>query len=345
MAFSTSITLTITTTLKYQDLKFGCQQECGKSNSEKKILEIAQPHTNHNGGCIRFGPDGYLYIGMGDGGGAGDTMNNAQNPASLLGKMLRIDVKRGTAPYKIPPTNPFVNTAGYKPEIWALGLRNPWRWSFDDLNGALMIADVGQESWEEVDMQLRKSTGGENYGWRCYEGNHPYNTDNCKAQSKYTFPRYEYQHSSVTGDCSIIGGFFYRGQAHPAMYGKYYFTDYCSGIIRSLSFNNGVVSEQDEYKGDVSSYTSFGEDSSKELYVVNMVNGSIYHIVPSIATNANTPLSAVSLSIYPNPAKTYCTASYTTTKAESCTVSLFNAMGVQIIAEKKMSTAGKITGR
>ena len=310
------------------------------SSSEKKILEIVQPYTNHNGGCTRFGPDGYLYIGMGDGGNAGDPQNNAQNPSSLLGKMLRIDVNSGSAAYIIPPTNPFVNKAGYKPEIWALGLRNPWRWSFDANSGALIIADVGQDLWEEVSMQLRSSKGGENYGWRCYEGNHTYNTDSCKAHSNYTFPKYEYAHSNVTGDCSITGGFVYRGSTYPALYGKYYFADYCSGIIRSLTLHNGVVSVQDEYKGDTYAYVSFGEDRNRELYIVNMANGSIYHIAATTDITAAPP-SSVSLQVYPNPAKSYCTASYTTAKAEACTIALYNTMGVQVFTANRMSIAGK----
>jgi glucose/arabinose dehydrogenase len=153
-------------------------------SSEKFILQVQQPFSNHNGGCTRFGPDGYLYIGMGDGGSGGDPNNNAQNPMSLLGKMLRIDVHTGD-PYSIPPDNPFIDSANYRHEIWALGLRNPWRWSFDALTGDLIIGDVGQDKWEEVDFQSAASNGGENYGWRCYEGKHDYNLSGCKPKSNY----------------------------------------------------------------------------------------------------------------------------------------------------------------
>jgi glucose/arabinose dehydrogenase len=310
--------------------------------SEKKILEIHQPYSNHNGGCIRFGPDGYLYIGMGDGGSGGDPQNNAQNPSSLLGKMLRIDINSGSAPYNIPPTNPFISKAGYRPEIWALGLRNPWRWSFDNVSGRLFIADVGQDHWEEVDFKYGSSNGGENYGWRCYEGNHQYNLNGCKANSIYTFPKYEYAHSSTTGDCSITGGFVYRGTKYPSLNGKYFFTDYCSGIIRSLTIiSNSSVSEKDEYKGDKGAYTSFGEDSKKELYLVNMAKGSIYRIAANTAVSGAAPVATVLLSVYPNPAKTYCTASYSTTKTEHCTVSLYNALGVQLATEEHTSITGK----
>jgi glucose/arabinose dehydrogenase len=310
-------------------------------SSEKKILEIPhQPNSIHQGGCLRFGPDGYLYIGTGDG---GDFRNNPQSPASLLGKMLRIDINSGSAPYTIPPSNPFVNKAGYRPEIWALGLRNPWRWSFDDVTGKLFIGDVGETNWEEVHFRYTNSYGGENYGWPCYEGNHTYNASYCQAGTLYTAPKYEYAHSSVTGDCSVIGGFVYRGTKYPSLYGKYLFADFCSGIIRSLTinYNNNSVSEKDEYKGDKNSYTSFGKDSRKELYIMSIANGNIYRVAAATAINGAAPLATVSLSVYPNPARAYCTASYTTTKAEECTISLYNALGVQLATVKHMSITGK----
>lgn len=245
--------------------------------SEQFILQVTQPFANHNGGGIRFGRDGYLYIGMGDGGSGGDPNNNAQNPMSLLGKMLRIDVHHGT-PYTIPANNPFVDSANYRHEIWSLGLRNPWRWSFDALTGALIIADVGQNLWEEVDLQLPNSRGGENYGWRCYEGNHSYNTNGCKPQSRYKFPVYEYPHSDSTKDCSITGGFVYRGSKFSQMYGKYFCADYCSGIIRMLYISGPNVVEQNVYDGQNNRYTSFGEDRNHELYISDFTMGSIYRV-------------------------------------------------------------------
>lgn len=309
--------------------------------SEKKILSIVKDHTYHNGGQLGFGPDGYLYIGIGDGGGERDPQNHAQNPGLLLGKMLRIDVHSGTAPYKIPPTNPFINKAGYRPEIWAIGLRNPWRWSFDKVSGALIIGDVGQDAWEEVDFQRHSSTGGENYGWRCYEGNHPFNTDSCKAKANYTAPVFEYAHSDVTGACCIIGGFVYRGAKFPSMYHRYYFTDFCNGIIRSGLLDGNITTVQDEYDGDDFAYTSFGEGNNGELYVVNQADGSIYHLVATSAATTPAPSSVITLSVYPNPARHYCTISYTTAKAEDCTIDLFNAMGMHILTEKHVSIAGK----
>ncbi len=311
--------------------------------SEKFILQIAQPYDNHNGGCIRFGQDGYLYIGMGDGGSGGDPQNNAQNPASLLGKILRLNVK-GKDTYTIPANNPFVDSANYKKEIWALGVRNPWRFSFDAINGSLLIADVGQDLWEEVDLQNVTSKGGENYGWRCYEGNHAYNTSGCKPQSAYTFPVYEYQHSSVTGDCSITGGFVYRGKRYQSLYGKYFFTDYCSGIIRTLTFNGSAATKADVFTGDKYAYTSFGEDANHELFITSYATGSIYRITPSSALASNeTGNSLVSMMVYPNPANKAFSVKYKTSKAEECVVTVYGANGRQVYSAKKVSVAGENT--
>ena len=183
-------------------------------NSEQVVLSVAQPYSNHNGGQLAFGPnDGYLYIGMGDGGSGGDPENRAQNPAELLGKMLRIDVETGSpVTYTVPATNPFLGTPAYRGEIWALGLRNPWRFAFDRLTGDLYIGDVGQNQYEEVDFQPASSAGGENYGWRIMEGFHCYNPANCQTTG-LTLPVVEYDHGQ---GCSITGGVVYRG----AQYGR-----------------------------------------------------------------------------------------------------------------------------
>ena len=180
-------------------------------NSELIILVIAQPFSNHNGGGIAFSPvDGYLYIGTGDGGSGGDPYANSQNTQSLLGKMLRLDVNgiSNSSPYFIPSDNPFINNSSYAPEIWSLGLRNPWRFSFDRDSGDMWIGDVGQTSMEEIDFELA-GNGGENYGWRCYEGTNSYNTSGCGGSSLYTFPIHQYNHNS--GGCSVTGGYIYRG--------------------------------------------------------------------------------------------------------------------------------------
>ena len=186
------------------------------------LLTIPQPFSNHNGGGLQFGPDDYLYIGMGDGGSAGDPQNNAQNKGSLLGKILRIDVD-SSFPYAIPSGNPFVGNPLARDEIWALGLRNPWRFSFDRLTGDLFIADVGQGSWEELNFQLVKSSGGENYGWRMMEGSQCFNPPaNCN-DGTLTLPILEYDH---TLGCSITGGFRYRGNSNPQLYGIYIYGDF-----------------------------------------------------------------------------------------------------------------------
>ena len=316
--------------------------DLASKTSEKFILKIDQPFANHNGGCTRFGPDGYLYIGMGDGGNGGDPNNNAQNTKSLLGKMLRIDVHHGN-PYKIPGDNPFVDSSNYKPEIWALGLRNPWRWSFDALNGQMLIADVGQDSWEEVDLQLN-GAGGKNYGWRCYEGKHPYNTDGCKPQNNYVSPRYEYPHSDSTGDCSITGGFVYRGTRYASLYGKYIFTDYCSGLFRLLYTQGGKARVRTALDGDDNAYSSFGEDVNNELYVCNLVNGNIYHITDGTTLLQNNYSSnnkdVNRLSFSPNPSRGSINISYTSDKASQITLRITGILGEQVYVASRAVNAG-----
>src|SRR4030095_15339060 len=182
-------------------------------NSEEILLTIEQPFANHNGGQIAFGPDGYLYIGMGDGGSAGDPQGNGQRPETLLGKLLRIDVESGMTPYAVPSNNPFVQSRFYHGEIWALGLRNPWRFSFDRQTGDLYLGDVGQGSYEEINFQSRASFGGENYGWNIMEGKHCFNSDSCN-QTGLVLPIVEYSHSE---GCSVTGGVVYRGQQYPRL--------------------------------------------------------------------------------------------------------------------------------
>jgi glucose/arabinose dehydrogenase len=291
--------------------------DVANKNSEKFILNITQPFNNHKGGCTRFGPDGYLYIGMGDGGNEGDPNNNSQNTMLLLGKMLRLDVHSGTAPYKIPSDNPFVDSVNYKPEIWDLGLRNPWRWSFDALTGQLFIGDVGQDSLEEIDVEA-KNAGGKNYGWRCYEGTIPYNATGCKPRKNYVFPKYEYPHvDSTGGDCCIIGGFVYRGTKYPSLYGKYVFTDYCSGLFRLLYKQGTQTIAQTVFDGSNSSYTCFGEDASNELYVCNEINGVIYHMAYGAAQSnvvTNKKEADSNFTFAPNPARNNITINNNTNK-------------------------------
>jgi hypothetical protein len=280
---------------------------------------------------------------MGDGGSAGDPNNNAQNPMSLLGKMIRIDVHHGN-PYSIPASNPFVDSANYRAEIWALGLRNPWRWSFDALTGSLIIADVGQYTWEEVDLQKTGSTGGQNYGWRCYEGNHAFNTSGCKPQSAYTFPDYEYQH--LNGDCSITGGFVYRGNKYPKLYGKYFCADYCSGFIRALTMSGSTVTAQTVYDGPANAYTAFGEDIHRELYVTDLTNGLIHRLTDSSAAPNFAGESVPEFfNIVPNPSNGSFNVVYHSAISQQVQLRVENLVGQQFYAGTKAASSGENTWR
>ncbi len=253
-------------------------------SSEEIIMTVNQPSWNHNAGKINFGPDGYLYIPLGDGGGSGDTSNNAQNMGLLLGKVSRIDVDSGpgvspdcegigTGNYTIPNSNPFIDGAGNDcDEIWAVGLRNPWQSSFDSGTNDLYIGDVGQNAWEEISHQPGNSTGGENYGWRCYEGDHPFNTTGCGPMGSYTFPIFEYANSP---GYSVTGGYVYRGSLYPDMVGHYIFADAGAGDFWDLDTDNNWAST---FHSNLSfGVVSFGEDINGEIYVVN-IGGTIYHL-------------------------------------------------------------------
>jgi glucose/arabinose dehydrogenase len=241
--------------------------------SEEVILTQTQPFGNHNGGQLAFGPDGYLYIGLGDGGGGGDPEGNAQDPTSLLGKLLRIDVESGAMPYAIPSSNPYTETAQYENEIWALGLRNPWRFSFDGATGDLYIGDVGQNDYEEIDFQPASSGGGENYGWNIMEGMHCYSSATCD-QTGLVLPVVEYDHSV---GCSVTGGMVYRGTGNPNMDGIYFYGDYCSGRIWGLFRQGGAWDESLLADTDLT-ISSFGEDEAGNLYVADFGRGAVYQI-------------------------------------------------------------------
>jgi glucose/arabinose dehydrogenase len=231
--------------------------------SAAPILSVGQPYRNHNGGHLAFGSDGYLYIGLGDGGSAGDPQGNGQNLSALLGKMLRIDVD-GDAPYSIPEDNPFVSDAGYAPEIWALGLRNPWRYSFDRATGDLYIADVGQGDWEEVNFQPGDSVGGENYGWNIYESTHTFEGSGDPAS--FVMPIAEYSHGL---GISITGGYVYRGEAIPDLLGVYLYGDWGSGRIWAAYRDESGAWQSIEFMDSGSAISSFGEDEQGELYLVD----------------------------------------------------------------------------
>ncbi|MBI4915322.1 MAG: PQQ-dependent sugar dehydrogenase [Acidobacteria bacterium] len=239
--------------------------------SEEVVLTVAQPFANHNGGQLAFGPDGYLYIGMGDGGSGGDPLNNAQSGTTLLGKLLRLDVESATQPYAVPASNPFRGNPNFRPEIWALGLRNPWRFSFDRSTGDLWIADVGQNAWEEVNVQPVASPGGENYGWRLMEGAHCYDPNPC-SPTGLVLPVAEYDHSL---GCSITGGFVARGPAPVRLAGAYVYGDFCSGRVWTVrpqgsSFVNELIITTPY------GISAFGEDEAGSLYLADYGGGALY---------------------------------------------------------------------
>lgn len=244
--------------------------------SATRVISVPHPGaSNHNGGQLAFGPDGYLYAGTGDGGGSGDPNGNAQNPTSLLGKMLRLDVN-GPG-YAIPPDNPYVGMASRRNEIWASGLRNPWRFAFDRADGLLYIADVGQAEREEVNI-VPAAQGGNNYGWRTMEGTACYNASTCDRAGLF-IPQFEYQHGADDANgCSITGGFVYRGAAIPELAGQYLYSDYCKGYLKSFSYRNGVAGTVRDWSiGDIGNVLSFGQDGAGELYMLS-ANGGVYKI-------------------------------------------------------------------
>ncbi len=242
------------------------------------LLTITKPFTNHNGGKLNFGKDGKLYFGTGDGGSGGDPNNLSQNGNSLLGKMIRLNVDNFTTPpyYTIPADNPYTADPNVRDEIWAIGLRNPWRWSFDKQTGDMWIADVGQGLWEEINYRVAGTTGGINYGWRCYEGNHAFNTTGCLPQASYVPAIFEYPHNNATGGFSVTGGYIYRGTEFPFLNGYYFFADYVSGNGWTLKSNGagGWNATQKAWPGGIS---TFGEAENGALYAATL-SGTLYKI-------------------------------------------------------------------
>ncbi len=243
-------------------------------DSSQILLTINQPFANHNGGQIAFGPDGYLYVGMGDGGAANDPKNNGQTLTTMLGKILRLDIDHAD-PYGVPENNPFVNAGEARPEIWSYGWRNPWRFSFDPANGDMYVADVGQNQFEEVHVEATQTGGGQNYGWRLMEGLHCFNPKDCDPTTlDVVLPLAEYDHQQ---GCSITGGYVYRGTRLPALAGLYLYGDYCSGTLWGLRREaNGEWSQAEMLSTDLT-ISSFGQDEAGELYLVNH-KGHIFQI-------------------------------------------------------------------
>ncbi len=299
------------------------------ASSEKILMNISKPFTNHNGGSMHFAPDGNLWISTGDGGSGGDPNNNAQNKNSLLGKMLRINVN-STGNYDIPTDNPFVGIDGAD-EIWSFGLRNAWKFSFDLTVGNVMIADVGQNQIEEIN-KISISQPGINYGWRCYEGNTAYNTAGCASSDTMTFPISVYNHTG--GKCSITGGYVYRGNLYPAMYGKYFFADYCSRQIGILNSDNSI-NWTTAFTGN--NFSTFGEDFQKELYIAAVNNNKIYKVTTTSLNTEETKNKKIT--IYPNPASGKIFADGLKSKNNS--VEIINIEGKKVL-DTKVNEDGSI---
>ncbi|MFQ5535978.1 MAG: PQQ-dependent sugar dehydrogenase [Gemmatimonadota bacterium] len=258
----------------YRELNRGDEAD---PNSGELYLRVEQPFANHNGGHITFGPDAMLYVGLGDGGGAGDPRGHAQNRSTLLGSILRVDVTQSAAPpYEIPPGNPFVDDPAARGEIWLYGLRNPWRFSFDFADGLLFIGDVGQDTWEEIDV-LDTGEGGGNLGWNIMEGPECFGGAACGGDD-LVLPVAVYTHED---GCSVTGGYVYRGNRIPALHGRYLYGDYCAGWIRTFRMGAGgtAVDPVELPLPKPGSITSFGEDAQGEVYVV-VQEGTVYAIVP-----------------------------------------------------------------
>jgi glucose/arabinose dehydrogenase len=250
--------------------------------SEYLILSVNQPYSNHNAGDLNFGPDGYLYIALGDGGSGGDPQGRSQNRQTLLGKMLRIDVDGGD-PYAIPADNPFAQDDFTLDEIWSIGWRNPWRFSFDRATGDMWVADVGQSAWEEIDREPAGAPGGLNYGWRCYEGFAPYNTSGCNEPTAYVPPVHVYANAPAFG-CSVTGGYVYRGSQFPNLVGRYIYADYCSDIIWMLSPDpDGGYVNHEALNSSGESFSTFGEGADGELYLAGHSSGKIYWVTDADA--------------------------------------------------------------
>ncbi len=279
-------------------------------DSEVEFLKIAQPKKNHNGGDIAFGPDGYLYIPTGDGGGAGDIYENGQNKQSMHGKVLRIDIN--TIPYSIPEDNPFVEDDETLDEIWSLGWRNPWKVSFDRETGDFWAADVGQNEIEEIDMEPAGTEGGRNYGWNCFEGSQAYDPTLCDDDMIHTPPVFQYDQSQ--GWKSVTGGYVYRGSRHTDLYGKYIFTDYEDSRVFWLTTEiaeNSFETVRYDYSGPDLPFriTTFGESSKGELYFATLDHGEIWRIFTSVV-NKTVESEKVAIQIEPNPSTDFIQIEY-----------------------------------
>lgn len=305
--------------------------------SELKMLNLEQPFSNHNGGCLAFGLDGYLYIVLGDGGSSGDPGDRAQDTSLLYGSLLRVDVN-SELPYSIPADNPFVGDDGKRDEIWAFGLRNPWKFSFDSANGNLWIADVGQDAFEEIN-RVPATEAGLNYGWRCYEGNAVFNdSGNCPDPSSLTFPVTVYSHENARA--SITGGYVYRGKRFPDLQNKYIFADFVSNELALLDASDemGAISYFGPFEN--TGFSSFGVNNEDELYVAGFASGTVYSVVDMDALNIET-FNKQSVTLYPNPAKDILYVSINKRDVR-VRISIFDILGKKILSKSLTSNESKI---
>ncbi len=308
--------------------------------SEVVLFTAVQPFTNHNGGSMHFGPDGYLYAALGDGGSGGDPGNRAQNLALPLGKVLRFDVDGGTpggAAYSIPPTNPLVNTAGALPEIWAWGVRNPWRTSFDAATGDYWIADVGQNLWEEVNVFVDSAGANHNFGWRCYEGTVPFNLSLCGSTGSTVAPVFVYPHNNLTGGFSITGGYVYRGQQFPSLQGYYVCVDFVSGNLWTIRRQRNVYQVQRDTVLSSSGISAFGQDAAGELYVAEFNTGRISRLVVAGTTGLAATAKIAPLQLWPNPATGTCRVELP--EAVSAAVEIVSPVTGQIVRRTRATAA------
>ena len=295
--------------------------------SEKIILVVNQPFNNHNGGDLNFGPDGFLYIGMGDGGSGGDPGNRSQNPKELLGKMLRLDINTETEKYLIPSDNPYKNSPDTLKEIWSMGLRNPWRFSFDDIRNDIWIGDVGQDKWEEINV-ARSDMAGLNYGWRCFEGFEDFNKNGCREESFYHAPVYAYENKFDVG-CSITGGYVYRGLQNTSLYGKYIYTDFCTGIFWTIYRDiAGLWKNEILIDADNMDFVSFGEDNEKELYVAGLASGNIYKLTEKTSLVSDSKIENEMFYLRSNIVNDILTVRCTETLPQPVNWSIVNSAGI-----------------
>lgn len=309
----------------------GSDPDIADSTSALLIINEFQPFGNHNGGCIQFGADGYLYVGLGDGGSGGDPGNRAQNLQLLLGKMLRLDIDNaeGGNNYAIPADNPFLGNPDALDEIWAYGLRNPWRFSFDSETDELWIADVGQNQIEEINRE-ESNLAGLNYGWRCYEGSQAFNTSGCPDPSELTFPVAEYTHSI---GYSITGGYVYHGSVYSDIQDLYFFAD-LNGLIGTVDNDNNLVNHGN-FGG---TWVTFGEDINGEIYIGD-ISGSIYKVIGGEIFDTE-DFSSSDVAIIPNPASDSLNVSINNSLISSITI--LDLKGSVVITESNISTSEKL---